>query len=87
MIWSLHVLSDELRLMLCRFSVHKEKKETCIEELSIEHTIRDGRLLLTMSFLSHPINKVYNNQLEYNVDPDDNERDRLPNNLGPNYVV
>jgi hypothetical protein len=87
MIWSPHVLGDEMRLMLRGLRVHKEKQETRVEELSIEHTIGDGRLLLTLSILSHPINKVDNNQLEYNVDCDDNEGDRLPNNLGPDDVV
>jgi hypothetical protein len=76
-----------MRLMLRGMGVYKKKQETSVEELSIEHTIGDRGLLFTMSILSHPINKVDNNQLENNVDPDDNERDRLSNNLGPDDVV
>ena len=41
MIWSLHVLGDELWLMLSGLSVYKEKQETRVEELSIEHTVGD----------------------------------------------
>jgi hypothetical protein len=42
MVRSLHILGDKCWLVLCCLSVHKQKQETRVEELSVENSFGNG---------------------------------------------
>jgi hypothetical protein len=86
-IGSPHVLGDETWLMLRGLGVHEQEQETCVEELSVEYTVRDGGLLLTLGVLTDPVHQVNDDQLKDHIHTDYNEGDGLPNDFGPDDIV
>ena len=73
--------------MLSGLCINEEKQKACVEELSIEYSICDGRLLLTLGVLADPVNQVDDDQLEDDVHTNDDECDGLSDDFGPNDVV
>lgn len=60
-------------MVLRQVSIHNQNQETGVEELGHEHFIRDGRLLLTGSVVSDPLNELDNHFLQDNVDCNDDK--------------
>ena len=63
MVRSLHILGDERWLVLSCLSVHKQKQETRVEELSVENSFRNGWLLLTLCVFSYPVHQINDEHL------------------------
>jgi len=42
MVILIHVFSDEFWLMLSKVGINKQKNDSCVQELGIEHTICDA---------------------------------------------
>lgn len=87
MVRSLHVLRDKLWLMLSCLSVNNQQQEPSVEELCVEHSLGDRRLLLTLGILSYPVHQINDDQLEDHIHCDDDKGNRLPNDFGPDDII
>eukprot|EP00356_Strombidium_inclinatum_P013982 CAMPEP_0170503222 /NCGR_PEP_ID=MMETSP0208-20121228/44015_1 /TAXON_ID=197538 /ORGANISM="Strombidium inclinatum, Strain S3" /LENGTH=124 /DNA_ID=CAMNT_0010782763 /DNA_START=1259 /DNA_END=1633 /DNA_ORIENTATION=+ len=81
------VFRKEVGLMLGHISVYQQNEETCVEELSIEHSISNTGLLGTASVFSNPNDELDDDQLQDNVHSNNDEGDGLSDDLRPQNVV
>lgn len=73
--------------MLSHVGVNNQKQETSIEELGIEDSIGDGSKLLRICVLSDPCNQFDNCGFQNKIDSNDDEGNRLSENLGVDLVA
>ena len=64
-------MSDNFWLMLGQVGIYQNEEETCVKELSKEHTICDGGESLTVSIFTYPSDEANYDFLENCVESND----------------
>lgn len=70
MIGPTDVLGDELRAMFLHVGIDEQYENTCVQKLSVEDSICDGRKLLRYGVFTYPSDKEDNELFEECVDCD-----------------
>lgn len=75
-----------MRLVFSHVTVDQQQQDTSVEELSDEHSVRDGCQLLTVGLLADPLNTFDDDVLQNGVDDDNDHRDATSQDFGNQLV-